>query len=197
MKDNSILNKVRELLGMEVKLAERLLEDGQTRIEAEEFAAGFQVAIVTEDEQKIPMPVGEYKLDGDDGEMLVIKEEGIIAEMKKEAEEEEEVETKEEEKEEVEATSEETKPVKKTVESIVKETFFSEIEALKKENEELKAEVEHLSKINNKEEFSNEEPAAKPITHNPENEEKIELHQFSKNRAKTTMDRVMEKLSKK
>ena len=221
MKDNSILNKVRELLGMEVKLAERMLEDGQTKIEAEEFAEGFQVAIVTEDEQKIPMPVGEYKLDGDDGEMLVIKEEGIIAEMKKEAEEEEEVETKEEEKEEVEATTEETKPVKKTVESIVKETFFSEIEALKKENEELKAEVEHLSKINNKEELakdetteevtseettevveetvelSNEEPAAKPITHNPENEEKIELHQFSKNRAKTTMDRVMEKLSKK
>ena len=219
MKDNSILNKVRELLGMEVKLAERMLEDGQTKIEAEEFAEGFQVAIVTEDEQKIPMPVGEYKLDGDDGEMLVIKEEGIIAEMKKEAEEEEEeVETKEEEKEEVEAATDETKPVKKTVESIVKETFFSEIEALKKENEELKAEVEHLSKINNKEEFSkdetteevtseevveetvelsNEEPAAKPITHNPENEEKIELHQFSKNRAKSTMDRVMEKLSKK
>lgn len=218
MKDNSILNKVRELLGMEVKLAERMLEDGQTKIEAEEFAEGFKVVIVTEDEQKIPMPVGEYKLDGDEGEMLVIKEEGIIAEMKKEEEEEEEVETKEEEKEEVEATSEETKPVKKTVESIVKETFFSEIEALKKENEELKAEVEHLSKINNKEEFSkdetteevtseevveetvelsNEEPAAKPITHNPENEEKIELHQFSKNRAKTTMDRVMEKLSKK
>ena len=221
MKDNSILNKVRELLGMEVKLAERMLEDGQTKIEAEEFAEGFQVAIVTEDEQKIPMPVGEYKLDGDDGEMLVIKEEGIIAEMKKEAEEEEEVETKEEEKEEVEAATDETKPVKKTVESIVKETFFSEIEALKKENEELKAEVEHLSKINNKEELakdetteevtseettevveetvelSNEEPAAKPITHNPENEEKIELHQFSKNRAKTTMDRVMEKLSKK
>jgi len=214
MKDNSILNKVRELLGMEVKLAERLLEDGQTRIEAEEFAAGFQVVIVTEDDQRIPLPVGEYKLDGDEGEMLVIEEEGIIAEIKKEEVEEvveEEVETKEEK--EVEAATEETKPVKKTVESIVKETFFSEIEALKKENEELKAEVEHLSKINNKEELSkdettevtseevvelsNEEPAAKPITHNPENEEKIELHQYSKNRAKSTMDRVMEKLSKK
>jgi len=219
MKDNSVLNKVRELLGMEVKLAERLLEDGQTRIEAEEFAAGFQVVIVTEDDQRIPMPVGEYKLDGEEGEMLVIEEEGIIAEIKKEEVEEvveEEVETKEEE--EVEAATEESKPVKKTVESIVKETFFSEIEALKKENEELKAEVEHLSKINNKEELSkdenteevtskevveetvelsNEEPAAKPITHNPENEEKIELHQYSKNRAKSTMDRVMEKLSKK
>lgn len=221
MKDNSVLNKVRQLLGMEVKLAERLLEDGQTRIEAEEFAAGFQVVIVTEDDQRIPMPVGEYKLDGDEGEMLVIEEEGIIAEIKKEEVEEvveEEVETKEEEVEAAtEGTSEESKPVKKTVESIVKETFFSEIEALKKENEELKAEVEHLSKINNKEELSkdetteetseevveetvelsNEEPAAKPITHNPENEEKIELHQYSKNRAKSTMDRVMEKLSKK
>ena len=65
MNNNSILNKVRELLGMEVKLAERRLEDGQTRIEAEEFAAGFQVVIVTEDEQRIPLPEGEYILDGD------------------------------------------------------------------------------------------------------------------------------------
>ena len=219
MKDNSILNKVREILGMEVKLAERLLEDGQTRIEAEEFAAGFQVGIVTEDDQRIPMPEGEYKLDGEEEEILVIKEEGIIFEIKKEeVVEEEVVEEEVEVKDEVvEEEMNAEKPVKKTVESIVKETFFSEIEALKKENEELKAEVEHLSKINNKEELSkdettevtseevveetvelsNEEPAAKPITHNPENEEKIELHQYSKNRAKSTMDRVMEKLSKK
>ena len=221
MKDNSILNKVRELLGMEVKLAERLLEDGQTRIEAEEFAAGFQVVIVTEDDQRIPMPEGEYKLDGEEEEILVIKEEGIIFEIKKEEVVEREEEVVEEEVEVKDDVVEEEmnaeKPVKKTVESIVKETFFSEIEALKKENEELKAEVEHLSKINNKEELSkdettevtseevveetvelsNEEPAAKPITHNPENEEKIELHQYSKNRAKSTMDRVMEKLSKK
>ena len=91
MKDNSILNKVRELLGMEVKLAERRLEDGQTRIEAEEFAAGFQVVIVTEDDQRIPMPEGEYKLDGEEGEILVIKEEGIIFEIKKEEVVEEEV----------------------------------------------------------------------------------------------------------
>lgn len=209
MKDNSILNKVRELLGMEVKLAERRLEDGQTRIEAEEFAAGFQVVIVTEDDQRIPMPEGEYKLDGEEGEILVIKEEGIIFEIKKEevVEEEvveEEVEVKDEEKEE-EMTSE--KPVKKTVESIVKETFFSEIEALKKENEELKAEVEHLSKINNKEEFSkeeakeevelsNEEPAAKPIAHNPENKTNTNDIKYGQNRPQTTMDRVFAKLSK-
>tara|TARA_B110000858_G_scaffold116974_1_gene133565 strand:+ start:321 stop:935 length:615 start_codon:yes stop_codon:yes gene_type:complete len=204
MKDNSILNKVRELLGMEIKLAERRLEDGQTRIEAEEFAAGFQVVIVTEDDQRIPLPEGEYKLDGDEGEILVIQEEGIIFEIKKEevVEEEvtEEVEVKEEVVEEEMAT--EKPAAKKTVESIVKETFFSEIENLKKENEELKAEVEHLSKVNNKEETAeevvelSEEAAVKPISHNPENEQKMNLKAYSQNRPQTTQDRVFAKLSK-
>ena len=189
MNNNSILNKVRELLGMEIKLAERRLEDGQTRIEAEEFAAGFQVVIVTEDDQRIPLPEGEYKLDGDEGEILVIQEEGIIFEIKKEevVEEEvtEEVEVKEEVVEEEMAT--EKPAAKKTVESIVKETFFSEIENLKKQNEELKAEVEHLSKINNKEEVVElSEEAIKPIVHNPENEQKTNVNAYSQNRPQTT-----------
>ena len=199
MNNNSILNKVRELLGMEIKLAERRLEDGQTRIEAEEFAEGFQVVIVTEDDQRIPLPEGDYKLDGDDGEILVVQEEGIIFEIKTEevVEEEvtEEVEVKEEVVEEEMAT--EKPAAKKTVESIVKETFFSEIENLKKQNEELKAEVEHLSKINNKEEVVElSEEAIKPIVHNPENEQKTKLNSYSQNRPQTTMDRVFAKLSK-
>jgi len=209
MKDNNILNKVRELLGMEVKLAERRLEDGQTRIEAEEFAAGFQVVIVTEDDQRIPMPEGEYKLDGEEEEILVIKEEGIIFEIKKEevVDREEEVDVEEEVEVKDEVVEEEMaaeKPVKKTVESIVKETFFTEIEALKKENEELKAEIEHLSKVETKEEvttdevveLSNEEPAVKPISHNPENEQKMNLKAYGQNKPQTTMDRVFAKLSK-
>jgi len=209
MKDNNILNKVRELLGMEVKLAERRLEDGQTRIEAEEFAAGFQVVIVTEDDQRIPMPEGEYKLDGEEEEILVIKEEGVIFEIKKEevVDREEEVDVEEEVEVKDEVVEEEMaaeKPVKKTVESIVKETFFTEIEALKKENEELKAEIEHLSKVETKEEvtteevveLSNEEPAVKPISHNPENEQKMDLKSYGQNKPQTTMDRVFAKLSK-
>ena len=204
MNNNSILNKVRELLGMEIKLAERRLEDEQTRIEAEEFAAGFQVVIVTEDDQRIPLPEGEYKLDGDEGEILVIKEEGIIFEIKKEEVVEEEVTKEVEVKEEVveEEMATEKPAAKKTVESIVKETFFSEIENLKKENEELKAEVEHLSKVNNKEETTeevvelSEEAAVKPISHNPENEQKMNLKAYSQNRPQTTQDRVFAKLSK-
>ena len=218
MKDNSILNKVRELLGMEVKLGTRKLDDGVTTIEAEEFEAGFQVVIVTEDEQKIPLPVGEYKLE--DGLMLIVTEEGLIAEIKEaQAEEEvieEEAKKEEEYEEEVEASTEEAKPIKKTVESIVKETFFSEMEALKKENEELKAELEKFSKVENNENTNEEvvvesteetkeevvelseevEAAAKPITHNPENKKKTEHIQYSAKRQRTTLDRVMEKLSK-
>jgi len=215
MKDNSILNKVRELLGMEVKLGTRKLDDGVTTIEAEEFEAGFQVVIVTEDEQKIPLPVGEYKLE--DGLMLVVAEEGLIAEIK-EAEEEvvEEVVEEEVVEEEVEASVEEAKPIKKTVESIVKETFFSEMETLKKENEELKSELEKFSKVENNENTNEEvvetteevkeevvelseekevEAAAKPIVHNPENKEAKIGKTISPNRKRTIMDTVLSKIN--
>ena len=140
MKENTILNKVREILGIEIELEQKKLEDGTTVIEAESFEAGAEVFIVTEDEQKIALPVGEYKMEED--MILVVKEEGKIAEMKEkekeEAEKEEEKEMEEKEKEEAgydkkEEEMTEDKPVKKTVESIVKETFFAEIEALKKE----------------------------------------------------------------
>ena len=210
MKDNSILNKVRELLGMEVKLGTRKLDDGVTTIEAEEFEAGFQVVIVTEDEQKIPLPVGEYKLE--DGLMLVVTEEGLIAEIK---EAEEEVVEEEVVEEEVEASVEEAKPIKKTVESIVKETFFSEMETLKKENEELKSELEKFSKVENNENTNEEvveesteevkeevveltkevEAAAKPIVHNPENKEAKIGKTISPNRKRTIMDTVLSKIN--
>ena len=215
MKDNSILNKVRELLGMEVKLGTRKLDDGVTTIEAEEFEAGFQVVIVTEDEQKIPLPVGEYKLE--DGLMLIVAEEGLIAEIKEEevVEEviEEEAKKEEEYEEEVEASTEEAKPIKKTVESIVKETFFSEMETLKKENEELKAELEKFSKVENNENTNEEvveetkeevvelseekevEAAAKPIVHNPENKEAKTGKTISPNRKRTIMDTVLSKIN--
>ena len=52
--------------------------------------------------------------------------------------------------------ADESKPVKKVVESIVKETFFNEIETLKKENEELKAKLENLSKVETIEETKEE-----------------------------------------
>ena len=213
MNNKAILNKVRELLGMEVKLEQRKLEDGVTIIEADEFATENEVVIITEDEQRIPLPIGEYKMD--DGMILVVTEEGLIAEIKEEAaEEEEEVieeEAKKDYEEKEEEMADESKPVKKVVESIVKETFFNEIETLKKENEELKSKLENLSKVETEEtekveevvedektELSTEDldPAVKPISFNPENKEVREKMLYAQNRTETTLDRVFKKLNK-
>ena len=152
MNNKAILNKVKELLGMEVKLEQRKLEDGVTVIEADAFEPDNEVMIVTEDEQMIPLPVGEYVMEGGE-EVLVVTEEGLISEIKaKEEEVEEEVveeEAKKDYEEKEEEMAEESRPIKKTVESIVKETFFTEIENLKKENAELKAKLETLSSDEN------------------------------------------------
>ena len=88
MKTN-VLNQIKQLLGMEVKLEQMKLADGMTVIEADSFDPEMAVVIVTEDEQKIPLPVGEYELE--DGRILVVAVEGIIAEIK-EAEAEVEIE---------------------------------------------------------------------------------------------------------
>ena len=215
MKDNSILNKVREVLGLEVKLEQRKLDDKVTVIEAESFEQGEEVMIVTEDEQKIALPIGEYKMES--GEILVVAEEGIISELKEAEEEVVEEEVKEEViEEEVEAATDESKPIKKTVESIVKETFFSDMEKLKKENEELKSQLQELSKdpvaeestpeaikeeVNEEVELSTEEPkaeveaAAEPIVHNPENKAKKVGNTISPNKRKTIMDTVLSKIA--
>lgn len=194
MKANEAIKQIKTLLGLEteVKLAQARLADGTTVIEAEVFEAGAEVFIVTE-EGNVPMPVGEYEMEG--GELiLVVEEEGIIAEIKEkveETEEEEEAPAPEAETEVVEEEmSEETRQPKKTIESIIKETLFSEIEKIKAENEELKAE---LAALKNATELSAVEDI-KPIQYNPENEQKAEVFKYTKNRSMSSLDRVLNKL---
>jgi hypothetical protein len=193
MKSNTILNKVRELLGMEVKLETMKLDDNVTVIEAEAFEADNEVVVVTEDEQKIPLPVGNYNLE--DGRVLVVAEEGLIAEVKEKEEEvavEEEVEVEKDEPMEEEMSDAPTKEVKKTIESVVKETFFSEMEALKKENEELKAKLAGNVEV----ELASEEPTVDPISFNPENVQKIENIKLASKRERSIMDSILEKINK-
>ena len=200
MKKN-VINQIKELLGMEVKLATMKLSDGVTILEAEVFEAGAEVFVVAED-QKIALPVGEYELE--DGKILVVSEEGMIAEIK-EMEAEEEVQPEAEVEVEVEAEAEAPRDIKKTVESIVKETFFSEMEALKTENEELKAKLEMFSKVEPTAEVVTEEVIAEtkveleevtPIVFNPENVNKSEGLKFATKRTRSTMDSILEKLNK-
>lgn len=195
MNTNQILNKVRTLLGMEVVLETMKLDDNITVIEAESFEAGNEVVVVTEDEQKIPLPVGSYNLE--DGRVLVVAEEGIIAEVKEKEEEAPEVEVEveapaEEAPMEEEMSTEPTQTIKKTIESVVKETFFAEMEALKKENEELKAKLEGKVEV----ELSTEETDVEPIVFNPENVQKIEGFKFASKGGNTIMSNILNKINK-
>jgi len=65
---------------VEVAMATMMLKDGVTVLEAESFDAGVPVFIVAENGDKVPAPIGEHELE--DGRVLVITEEGMIAEIK-------------------------------------------------------------------------------------------------------------------
>ena len=190
MNTKETLNKVRTLLGMEVKLEQMTLDNGAV-LEAEVFEQGAEVFVVA-DEERVPAPVGEHK--AEDNVVIVIEEEGVISDIKK-AESEEEAPAQEEEVVEEEMSTEAATP-KKVVESVSKETFFSEIEKLRNEINELK-----LSKVEVKEveevsvELSEED--VKGITHTPENKtQERELHLFSQRRKQSLKDRVFKELNK-
>ena len=182
MNPKETLNKVKTLLGLEVKLEQMKLENG-TIIEAESFEPQNDVFIVTE-EERVPMPIGEYELE--DGRMVVISEEGVIAEVKAK---EEEVAEPVEEVAEPEMAAEPT--AKKVVESISKEMFFSEIEKLRNEIAELKAPKEEVELAKVEVELSEE---VKPIVHNPETKSEKNLNLYAQKRTQTTKDRVFNKL---
>ena len=164
MNYKEIVNKICVALNIEVKLEQMKLNDGVTVIEADSFEPNNEVFIITEDEQRIP---------------LVVTQEGVIAEIKEqEAPKEEEAPEVEEEEMKKDDKMIEKAQVKKTVESMVKETFFSEMESLKEENERLKTELAQM-----------QEP--KPIVHNPESTVASEPKA-----PKSTMDLVLKFINK-
>jgi hypothetical protein len=202
MKSTEMLKEIKTLLGIEVKLAQMKLDNG-TVLEAEAFEAGNEVFIVTE-EDKVALPVGDYELE--DGQILVIQEEGIIAEIKsaEEAPAEEPAEEAEMEyvsKEEFAAAIEEIK-------MMIKEMMSSEdlSEEVKEEvKEELSADVPAEALADAPDEVPTEvieavkedlsAPAAPALKHNPEaNSQKAELFKYSNKRNLSTKDRVLEKI---
>jgi len=189
----SVINQIKTLLGMDVKLEQRKMADGVTLIEADAFEMDNEVFVITEDEQKIPVPIGEYEME--DGMIMSVVEEGLIADYKEAVKEEEAPVEEEVVEEEVEAKNETTAP-KKTIESIVKETFFSEMEKLTNENNELKAKLELLTKVDAVAEEATELSDIKPISFNPENTKEIEFHKIGAKRPRNVMDSILEKMNK-
>ena len=200
MKATEILSKIKTYLGEDtadivenieqsqvVELAQAKLENG-TVLEAEAFESGKEIFILTDDE-KVAVPVGEYQME--DGQILVVSEEGIIGEIKKaEAKEEEEVEASEEVSEELES---ETELEEVEAEYATKEEL-AEVRSLVEEIKQMIEKKEEMSEVEEqvKEELS-ETPATEAITHNPEPKQKVSL-KYAQNRKQSTFDKVMSKI---
>jgi|TARA_R110000737_G_scaffold2846_2_gene7839 hypothetical protein len=189
------IDKVRKLVGMDiaksrVNLATETLNEGEATIEAEVFEAGEPVMIVNE-EDRIPLPVGEYKLDN--GMILVVEEEGVIASIGEEVAEEEAEAT--EETEEVAASDNKSEtPLPKTIiESVTKEMKFSaeDMDAKDLEIAELKAKITELSKVEEVE----VELSVAPITHNPENKKEVKGFKYGNNSKLTPAQVIMSKMA--
>tara|TARA_R110001592_G_scaffold11328_4_gene56258 strand:- start:970 stop:1578 length:609 start_codon:yes stop_codon:yes gene_type:complete len=202
MKSTEMINQIKTLLNIEVKLEETKLENG-TIVSAESFEKGKEIFIVTDDE-KVAMPVGEYLLE--DGRLVVVSEEGMIGDVRevsdevpaKESEEGKEItedlgDDKEEKKEDMgyvtrEELTSAIGEIKATIDEI-KEMMAPKEEDLSEETE------KSLKSRTVKEEFS--EAAAKPIKHNPESETAQKTRvEFGKGKFSTTLDRVLNKLNK-
>ena len=166
-----------------VELASAKLADGTT-VEAELLEAGQNIFLIGSEGEKVAVPVGEYPME--DGRILVVTEEGVIAEIKEMVEEEE----KQEVTIEVEAAAAEpTLP-----------EVMAMIQSLKDEVEMMKAEMGKKEEMAAQEASKEEEvkevvmAAEKPIVAAPV-EVKPELKfQISAKRTATTADRVFNKL---
>ena len=193
-----MLNDIKTLLNIEIKLEDMKLENG-TVITTESLEKGNEVFIVTDDE-KVAMPVGEYILE--DGKLLIVEEEGIIADVRDVSDD---VPAKEETEDleetiETEVPEEVASEVEAIVEAVV-EVIAPVIEEVKSEIEELKKEFGKMRKYEDEEEEDKKKEemsaARKPIRHNPEAKTAQRKQvQFAKGQFTSTLDRVLNKLNK-
>ena len=191
MKANNILNRILAELSSirEVKFEQMTLENGAV-LEAESFEAGNEVFVISGDD-RVAAPVGEHLLE--DGRVLVITEEGVIAEIKEAAAEAEEVEVEVEAEAATELAeeAEEAPAVVAVIEKVLEEIAMM--------REEMKGMREEMGGYAKKEEMSaikaelSAAPAAKPIKHNPETKQ---VQKMSANRPEKTIDRVLARMNK-
>jgi hypothetical protein len=186
-------DKVRKILNINVALATETLGEGQVTIEAETFAEGEAVMIVSAEGEEVnePLPVNEEGYLLDNGMVLVVMEEGIIASIGEKVEEVEEPVAEGEEPVAASDTKSETPLPKAIIESITKETKFSKEEMDAKDSEitELKAKIEELTKV------EEVELSATPIVHNPESKKEPKKFDFSKGKKQSVESVLMAKMA--
>jgi len=168
---------------VKVEMAMMRLANG-VMIEAESFEAGQNVFLVGEDEEKVAAPVGEHELE--DGRVLVIEEEGVIAEIREAVVEE----APAQEEVEVEQSAEEEE-----MSYVTKEEFESAVSEIKEMIAAMMPQEEEMSVEEPKVEMSiDEAPAAKKVAAAPV-EKKAEFNRLEKKAPQTTLSRVFSKLS--
>tara|TARA_R100000231_G_scaffold115880_1_gene86306 strand:+ start:798 stop:1418 length:621 start_codon:yes stop_codon:yes gene_type:complete len=179
---------------VKVEMANMRLANG-VLLEAESFEAGQNVFLVGEDEEKVAAPVGEHKLE--DGRVMLVEEEGVIAEIREavaEAESEEEVEVEQSAEEEA-PVQEEMADEEDKMNYVTKEEFESAIGEIKEMIAGMKPQEEMSAEESTEVEMSvDQAPAAKKVAAAPV-EKKVEMNRYAKKAPQDTFSRVLSKLS--
>lgn len=181
---------------VKVEMANMKLENGIV-LEAEAFEAGENVFLIGEEDQKVAAPVGEHKLE--DGRMLIIEEEGVIAEIRNAEEEVKEEESVEEEMAEEEmayVSKEEFTAAIDEIKAMIQE-MGKDKEEMASESEEVQMNEEATEEVAEEEQVemsADEAPAAKKVAAAPV-EKKPDMVKFATKGRKDALARVMSKLS--
>ena len=201
MKATEILKNIKTFLGEEtieetpvelqeevteevkVELAQAKLENG-TLVESSSFKKGDEIFIITDDE-KVAMPVGEYVME--DGKLLVVEEEGIIADYRVVSDDvpqkEDEMKDEEMRDEGKEAAVDDWAGMEKRIKNL--EDAIADLKSRMGEKEDFeKVEQEVKQQLS-------ETPAAEPISHTPEVEDRKINLKYANKRAQSSLDRVL------
>lgn len=204
MKATEILKNIKTFLGEEtieetpvelqeevteevkVELAQAKLENG-TLVESSSFKKGDEIFIITDDE-KVAMPVGEYVME--DGKLLVVEEEGIIADYRVVSDDvpqkEDEMKDEEMRDEGKEAAVDDWAGMEKRIKNL--EDAIADLKSRMGEKEDFeKVEQEVKQQLS-------ETPAAEPISHTPEVEDRKINLKYANKRAQSSLDRVLSKM---
>jgi len=191
----TLLDKIASKVGLmltgeeskkEVKLEKAVLKDG-TPVEIE----GKAIFVLTEDGERLPAPVANHELEN--GDVVVVEEEGVVKEIIKADSEVEEKDLKEDKmefasKEDMQNLKKEMDELRGMIEGKDKEEMskkdLAKAEPVKEEP--VKEEIK-------KEELSAEEPVKK-VTHSPEKEVKKNINLYAQKRKGDTKSVVFQKL---
>jgi len=148
LKDLEVIEKSEVVESVKEKFEDVTLLGGNVVSVEPALEVGANITAIAEDETMVLLPIGEYELE--DGSIIVVEVEGIIAEIKPIATEEEEVPVDGEEEMGNDKTVEANQKVRKVIESIVKESVFELTEKLnkfEKENEFLHKENDAIKEL--------------------------------------------------